>query len=173
MGRQYNGIEVIVIDSNPKHNEYICKLLQRVGFPIKGLYSLKSARCLLANGNFIIITNSHLSDGESMDLLEWMRSNEKTHPFIIVTNRPEVLAAVKAMKLEATDYIPMQLAEDKLPQLIRELLHKDKKYNPHSILQRTSEAFQKIHHRIRLVAPTELSVLIFVDSGTGKEILAR
>ncbi len=173
MGRQYNGIEVIVIDSNPKHNEYICKLLQRVGFPIKGLYSLKSARCLLANGNYIIITNSHLSDGESMDLLEWMRSNEKTHPFIIVTNRPEVLAAVKAMKLGATDYIPMQLAEDKLPQLIRELLHKDKKYNPHSILQRTSEAFQKIHHRIRLVAPTELSVLILGESGTGKENLAR
>lgn len=67
----------------------------------------------------------------------------------------------------------MQLAEDRLPQLIRELLHEDKKYNPHSILQRTSEAFQKIHHRIRLVAPTGLSVLILGESGTGKENLAR
>jgi len=170
---RHHGIELIVIDSNPKHNEYICKLLQRVGFPIKGLYSLKSVRCLLANGNYIIITNSHLSDGECVDLLEWMRSNGKTHPFIIVTNRPEVLMAVKAMKLGATDYIPMQLAEDRLPQLIRELLHEDKKHNHHSILQRTSEAFQKIHHRIRLVAPTELSVLILGESGTGKENLAR
>ena len=173
MGQQYNGIEIIVIDSNPKHNEYICKLIRRVGFLTKGLYSQKSARCLLANGNYIIIANSHLSDGECVDLLEWMRSNNKTYPFIIVTNRPEVHTAVKVMKLGATDYIPMQLAEDKLPQLIRELQQEDKKHNPHTILQRTSEAFQKIRHRIRLVAPTELSVLILGESGTGKENLAK
>ena len=62
-----------------------------------------------------------------MDLLEWIRSNSKTHPFITVPNSPEVLTAAKAMKLGATDYTPMQLAEDKLPQLIRELQHEDKK----------------------------------------------
>jgi response regulator containing cheY-like receiver, AAA-type ATPase, and DNA-binding domains len=174
MKQCHNGTEqLIVIDSNPKQNEYICKLIQRAGFPIKGLYSLKSARCLLANGNYVIITNSHLSDGECVDLLEWIHSNGKTYPVIIVTNRPEVHTAVTVMKLGATDYIPIQLAEDKLPQLIQDLQQEDKKRTLHSILQRTSEAFQKIHHRIRLVAPTELSVLIFGESGTGKENVAR
>ena len=174
MKQCHNGTEqLIVIDSNPKQNEYICKLIQRAGFPIKGLYSLKSARCFLANGNYVIITNSHLSDGECVDLLEWIHSNGKTYPVIIVTNRPEVHTAVTVMKLGATDYIPIQLAEDKLPLLIQDLQQEDKKRTLHSILQRTSEAFQKIHHRIRLVAPTELSVLILGESGTGKENVAR
>ena len=57
MKQCHNGTEqLIVIDSNPKQNEYICKLIQRAGFRIYGFYSLKSARCFLANGNFVIIS---------------------------------------------------------------------------------------------------------------------
>ncbi|WP_217929963.1 hypothetical protein [Bacteroides caecimuris] len=42
MKQCHNGAEqLVVIDSNPKQNEDICKLIPRAGFPIKGLYSLK------------------------------------------------------------------------------------------------------------------------------------
>ena len=38
---------------------------------------------------------------------------------------------------------------------------------------RDGSAFQKIMHRIRLVAPTDMSVLIFGENGTGKEHIAH
>ena len=165
-------MKAIVIDNAP---EYTNKILGRLDIAVETAYNLSFARNILRNidEHYVIIANSHLPDGDSTDLLEWMRSNSNTHPFIIVTDRPEVHTAVKAMKLGATDYIPMQLAEDKLPQLIRGLEQEYNKHNHHSILQRTSEAFQKIHHRIHLVAPTDLSVLILGESGTGKENIAR
>lgn len=97
----------------------------------------------MANGNYVIITNSHLSDGECVDLLEWIHSNGKTYPVIIVTNRPEVHTAVTVMKLGATDYIPIQLAEDKLPLLIQDLQQEDKKRTLHSILKGQAKHFKK------------------------------
>ncbi len=90
--------------------EYTSKILGRLNIAVKTAYSLSFARNILKNidEHCIIIANSHLSDEESVDLLEWMRSNGKTHPFMIVTNRPEIHTAFKAMKLETTDYILMQ-----------------------------------------------------------------
>lgn len=33
--------QLVVIDSNPKQNEYICKFIQRAGFKTKSVYSIK------------------------------------------------------------------------------------------------------------------------------------
>lgn len=41
------------------------------------------------------------------------------------------------------------------------------------VFARDGSAFQKIMHRIRLVAPTDMSVLIFGENGTGKEHIAH
>lgn len=168
-------MKLLIVDSNFLRKKYICKIAQGFDFQIIGLQNIKAARSLLqkSDEDCIIIANSHLSDGESVDLLEWMRSNGKMHPFIIVADLPEVLMAVKAMKLGATDYIPVQLVENNLPSLIQKLQQENQKHNHHFILKRTSEAFCKIQHRIHLVAPTDLSVLILGESGTGKENIAK
>ena len=41
------------------------------------------------------------------------------------------------------------------------------------IFAREGSAFQKIMHRIRLVAATDMSVMIFGENGTGKEHIAH
>lgn len=115
-----------------------------------------------------------LPDGSGIDLLCWMRKEGKMQPFIIMTDYAEVNTAVESMKLGSIDYIPKQLVEDKLVPLIRSIL-KERQAGQRRmpIFAREGSAFQKIMHRIRLVAATDMSVMIFGENGTGKEHIAH
>ena len=115
-----------------------------------------------------------LPDGDGIDLLRWMRKEGMTQPFIIMTDYAEVHTAVESMKLGSLDYIPKQLVEDKLVPLLRTILkERNIGRSRMPVFARDGSAFQKIMHRIRLVAPTDMSVLIFGENGTGKEHIAH
>ena len=95
-------------------------------------------------------------------------------PFIIMTDYAEVNTAVESMKLGSLDYIPKRLVEDKLVPLLRSILkERNAGRNRIPVFPRNSPAFQTIRKRIRLVAPTDMSVMIFGENGTGKEHIAR
>ena len=115
-----------------------------------------------------------MPDGDGIDLLRWMRKAGKMQAFIIMTDYAEVHTAVESMKLGSIDYIPKQLMEDKLvPQLHNILKERRNGRNRMPVFSRDGSAFQAIMKRIRLVAPTEMSVLIFGENGTGKEHIAH
>ena len=64
--------------------------------------------------------------------------------------------------------------EDKLVPLLRTILkERNIGRSRMPVFARDGSAFQKIMHRIRLVAPTDMSVLIFGENGTGKEHIAH
>lgn len=165
--------KVIVIEDNFAYSEYICKLLERGGIQTQKSYSYFSARKLLANmsEDDIVLADLRLPDGNSLDLLKWMKKNHKNQPFIVMTNYADVHTAVESMKLGSKDYIPKQLLEDRLIPTIRDL--QKSKYSKTPIFIRQSAEFQTIRRHIRLVAPTDMSVLILGESGTGKEHIAR
>lgn len=108
-------------------------------------------------------------------LLRWMRMEEKRQPFIVMTDYAEVHTAVESMKLGSADYIPKPLVADRLIPLIRSM-HKaqeQRKASQVPIFIRQGAAYQEIKRRVRLVAPTRMSVLILGENGTGKEHIAR
>ena len=92
-----------------------------------------------------------------------------------MTQYDQAVTAVEAMKLGAENYIPKELLFDKLyPQIKERLHHRDllrkKEGNIH---ERRSKAFQKVYHHVYLCAPTDLSVLVLGENGTGKEHVAH
>ena len=169
-------MKVIVVEDNPVYNDYICNLLKKGGFDTAQAYRLSTAKKLLmkAGEEYIVLADLRLPDGSGIDLLCWMRKEGKMQPFIIMTDYAEVNTAVESMKLGSIDYIPKQLVEDKLVPLIRSIL-KERQAGQRRmpIFAREGSAFQKIMHRIRLVAATDMSVMIFGENGTGKEHIAR
>ena len=157
---------IIVVEDNIVYCEFVCNLLAREGFRTVQAYHLSTAKKLLQQA----------SDGDIVvsDLLRWMRKEGMTQPLIIMTNYAEVHTAVESMKLGSLDYIPKQLVEDKLMPLLPTIL-KERSIgrNRMPVFARDSSAFQKIMQQIRLVAPTDMSVLIFGENGTGKEHIAH
>ena len=154
--------KIIVVEDNIVYCEFVCNLLAR-----KKLLQQ-------ATDNDIVVSDLRLPDGDGIDLLRWMRKEGMTQPFIIMTDYAEVHTAVESMKLGSLDYIPKQLVEDKLVPLLRTILkERNIGRSRMPVFARDGSAFQKIMHRIRLVAPTDMSVLIFGENGTGKEHIAH
>ena len=170
-------MRIFVIEDNPVYNDYVCNLLKKEGFCTVQAYRLGSAKKLLAGmeEDDIVLADLRLDEGESIDLLRWMRANGMRQPFIIMTNYGEVHSAVESMKLGSKDYIQKPLLEDKLIPLVRSLQKEQekRKLRQAPIFPRQGAAYQYIKKRVRLVAATRMSVLILGENGTGKEHIAQ
>ena len=168
--------KIIVVEDNIVYCEFVCNLLVREGFRPVQAFHLSTAKKLLqqATEEDIIVSDLRLPDGNGIDLLRWMRKEGLMQPFIIMTDYAEVHTAVESMKLGSLDYIPKQLVEDKLVPLLRTILkERSIGISRMPIFSRDGSAFRAIMKRIRLVAPTDMSVLIFGENGTGKEHIAH
>ena len=168
--------KIIVVEDNIVYCEYVCNLLAREGYSTVQAYHLSTAMKHLqqATGDGIVVSDLRLPDGNGIDLLRWMRKEGKLQPFIIMTDYAEVHTAVESMKLGSLDYIPKQLVEDKLIPLIRSI-QKERQagYSRMPVFARDGSTFQKIMHRIKIVANTDMSVIVLGENGTGKEHIAH
>lgn len=124
-----------------------------------------------------------------MDGLEVLQRVKETHPdidVIMVTGLSQIETAVRSMKLGAFDYLPKPFDPDELKLVVeralerRQLLQENlslrtelsSKYRFENIVG-SSQAMQNVYHLIAKCAPTNSTVLITGDSGTGKELIAR
>lgn len=170
--------KIIVLEDNTLFAEIICRWLQREGWKTETVTNISRAKKLMekADTDDIVLADLRLPDGESTALLEWMRKNGMEQAFIVMTDYAEVHTAVASMKLGSADYIQKKQLDDKLIPTIKGIFLKQKMSNETlnntPIFKRESAAFRQIKERIRLVAPTDMSVLILGENGTGKEHIA-
>lgn len=165
---------IIVIEDNPIFADYVCRLLGSKGFQSVSTFNCNGARRLFAKmrDDDIILADMRLPDGDGIALMEELRKQGRDNPYIVMTEHGEIPIAVRSLKLGAEDFIPKNLLEISLPPLL-ESLQKKMKRQETPIHERSSEAFKRIYNKIRLVAPTNMSVLIQGESGTGKEHIAE
>ena len=171
-----DSTRIIVVEDNVVYCEFVCNLLAKEGFRTEKAFHLSRAKKLLqqASDEDIVVSDLRLPDGDGIGLLRWMRKDGMMQPFIIMTDYDEVHTAVESMKLGSLDYIPKQLIEEKLIPLLQ-TIQKERSIGRSRmpVFPREGVAFQAIMKKIKLVAPTEMSVLILGENGTGKEHIAR
>lgn len=168
-------MKVIVIEDNILFCDYICNLLQKADFKTMKAHGLAQAKKMIRGSiheDDMVLADLRLPDGESTALLKWMRDNGYMHPFIMMTNYEEIHSAVHAMKLGAEDFILKPLVEDKLLPAIRKIKVANDTFSK-VIYERRSASFCELNQYIHLVAPTDMTVLILGNTGTGKEHLAN
>jgi two-component system response regulator HydG len=119
----------------------------------------------------LVLSDLRLPDGDGIDLLRWMRECNRMIPFIMMTSYAGIGTAVQAIKLGASDYIAKPVNPEDLWKKINELaIRRPPVAAP---IEGSCPAMQQVYRHIRLVAPTDMSVLITGSSGTGKEHVAR
>lgn len=165
---------IIVVEDNLTFSGYVCRLLESKGFQTASTSTCNGARKLFAKmcEDDIVLADLRLNDGDGITLLEGLRKQGKRNPYIIMTDYDEVPTAVRSMKSGAEDYIPKKLIEDNLFPLLKTLQKRIERHET-PIHKRQSAAFREIDRKIRLVAPTNMSVLVLGENGTGKEHVAE
>lgn len=174
---------VLIVEDDLTFSTMLKTWLGKKGFDVETASTSARARKILLSKEFdLVISDLRLPDQDGINLLSWLREQKKNIPFIM-TGYAEIQSAVQCMKLGATDYISKPIQPDELLKKINEAIalpHKETKETENillptasNFLEGESEAAQQLFNYVRLVAPTQMSVLINGASGTGKEYVAH
>lgn len=134
----------------------------------------EALKMIAANEYDAIVCDLLLPDGHGTKILEKLKENRITTPFVMMTKVTDAPLAVNAMKMGAADYLIKPVHDIQLVDtVIKAIRNSPPKQKGHVIYERQSAAYQKMMRRVRIFASTDSTVLIYGESGAGKEHIAR
>ena len=134
----------------------------------------EALKMIAANEYDAIVCDLLLPDGHGTKILEKLKENRITTPFVMMTKVTDAPLAVNAMKMGAADYLIKPVHDIQLVDAVMKAIRNSPpKQKGHVIYERQSPAYQKMMRRVRIFASTDSTVLIYGESGAGKEHIAR
>lgn len=181
---------ILIVDDDLTFALMLRTWLTKKGFEVQTAGSVAAARAALTEADYaLVLSDMRLPDEDGVALLQWISGRPAEVPVIVMTSYAEIQNAVRCMKLGARDYVAKPVNPDELLKKIREALAVSatdpvaklaaptpkttaREVRPNYIEGR-SDAARRLYEYVRLVAPTNMSVLIGGASGTGKEHVAQ
>ncbi|QDT00101.1 sigma-54-dependent transcriptional regulator [Adhaeretor mobilis] len=180
-------IKVLIVDDEEAHADTVADSLARVGYDCTVATSGQEGAAMLERDSFeVVVTDLRMKDTNGLELLA--RANEvlPDAEVILVTGHGTVQSAVEAMQQGAFNYLlkPLDLQQlravvdnasrnQHLRRANAELTRRlDEKFGFEGVIG-NSPAMHDVIDRLRRIAPTDATVLIQGDTGTGKELVAQ
>ena len=168
---------VLVVEDERTYARLTANWLIKNGINAHYVLSINSAKEFLSREKVdLVLSDFHLPEGTSVELLEWMQDNGFRIPFLIMTGYGDIEGAVKAIKNGADDYLTKPVQSEKVLYIINGFLTEmeEATENRQTYYRGKSPVIVKTQEYIRIVAPADsLAILIRGGSGTGKEYAAR
>ena len=155
--------KILIVEDNISLSQMQKDWFAQAGYDVVTAMNEPIARSLIRKSAFdLILSDVRLPEGDGISLLEWLRKEKKKIPFIITTEYVSVPDVVRTIKLGAIDYLPkpvhrehlLELAEDVFQPMVT-VREKEK-----VLFHRTSPKILKVEKYSRLVAPSEMAVMI-------------
>lgn len=125
--------------------------------------------------------NGHINTGN--EGIFWLTKIKKAAPtvdVVLITAYGNIDLAIRSLKKGASDFILKPWKNEKILEVVSELLEKKEKKHPNKVSLKTglkiigeSDAMQQVFLKLRKVAPTDANILILGENGTGKDLLAQ
>jgi DNA-binding NtrC family response regulator len=178
---------ILIVDDEKAILVALRGLFTKEGYEVDTAGSGEEAVRKIENGRFHVVVTDLSMDGISgMQVLERGRALDPDLAVVMITAHGSEKAAVQAMKLGATDYLPKPFDNDELRVVVRKamegaLLKRDHRRLLEQVqgaygfeqLVGASPVMRKLFETIDRIADTDVTVLIRGESGTGKELVAN
>jgi DNA-binding NtrC family response regulator len=175
---------LLVVEDDNSVRTTITTFLELEGYTVDAVSSTREALERLRNDAYpIVISDIYLDEKTGLDVLESARKNNPKCAVILMTGRGSIETVMKATQGGAFDYIAKPFELDQMLDTVKRAEaavgeHEEEKESaiddlPVSEMIGSSAKMIEIYKTISLVAPTNATVLIEGETGTGKEMIAR
>ncbi|NIJ54312.1 sigma-54-dependent transcriptional regulator [Dyadobacter arcticus] len=179
--------KVLIIDDEEKLRGLLGRVIKLEGFDVLEAGDLKSALKKLDQSNIdVVLCDVKLPDGNGVDFLKILREKHPLVEVILLTAYGNIPDGVQAIKNGAFDYITKGDDNNKIVPLLYKAMEKAElnkrinnlekqvgdKFSFDSIIGK-SKRIQASIDLAKRVAPTDTTVLLLGETGTGKEVFAQ
>ncbi|WP_020208307.1 sigma-54-dependent transcriptional regulator [Gilvimarinus chinensis] len=171
--------KILVVEDEAIIRTALRKLLERNKYEVSEAPSVREATSKFNLTDYqLIISDLRLPGAPGTDLIKLAGDV----PVLIMTSYASLRSAVDSMRMGAVDYIAKPFDHDEMVSAVKRVIGKasmkGKAQSAPSDSKVTgmigsSDVMQKLYSRIAKVAPTDATVLVHGETGTGKELVAR
>jgi len=178
---------ILLIDDEEKLRALLSRIIRLEGFTVFEAGNLKTGLKMLEKENIdVLLCDVKLPDGTGVDFVNAVKQKFPLTEIVLLTAYGNIADGVQAMKNGAFDYITKGDDNDKIIPLLNRAMEKvqlqkrierleqqvGKKYGFESILGESAIITEAIS-LAKKVAPTNATVLLLGETGTGKEVFAQ
>ena len=182
------AIRVLLVEDDEDVRLSTAQMLTLAGFEVESFASAERARAQISFGApVIVVCDVRLPGLSGTEWLVELRNADAELPVILVTGHGHIAMAVQAMREGAYDFIEKPFSSERLMAIVRHAIERrqltlqvralrDALENWHGIqavLIGRSAQMQQVRRTVLSLAETSADVLIYGETGTGKELVAR